>query len=121
MENLSYENNYVFDKNEVLNRIGEDIDFLIKITKQFSKEWPSLLSNIETAIEQNDSKSLTYAAHTLKGTAGELSAKAVYEAALSLEMIGHKGDFTHAKESYDKLSKELDNLKEAFVKLETGI
>lgn len=111
-EDQPHENNHVFDKNAALNRIGGDMDFLIKVIKEFFKVYPNMLSDIHRAIERNDDKTLTYSAHTLKGTIGELSAKAAFEAALRLEMIGRNGDLTNVRNDYNTLLKEIDRLKE---------
>ncbi|MGR3177219.1 MAG: response regulator [Candidatus Anammoxibacter sp.] len=104
---------HVFDKDAMLKRIGGDKDFLIEITDEFLGLCPGMLSDIQAAIKQNDSKKLTFSAHTFKGTIGELSAKASFEAALKLETIGRSGDLSDAEDAYNSLLEEIDRLKEA--------
>lgn len=83
----------------------------------FLDDCPGLLSEIREAIARRDSKALEHSAHSLKGSVGNFSATAAFEAALRLEMMGSNGDMTRAEEAYSILEKEIERLKPAFAAL----
>ena len=68
------------------------------------------MAEIQEAIANGDSRALMAAAHSLKGGVGSFAAKPTYEAALRLEMMGHNGDLSHARDAYAALEAELSRL-----------
>ena len=69
------------------------------------------------AIASRDGGKLEDAAHALKGAAGNLKAKAVYQAALRLEESGRAGDLERADERFRLLESELERLERALIEL----
>ncbi len=111
------DNKTIFDKDEAVKRMGNDIDFLIELTDQFFKVCPKFVNNIKTSIEQGDSAALAASAHTLKGTVAEFSAKSSFELALKLEKMGKSGDIADAAATFEALLNEIELLKKEFIKL----
>lgn len=101
----------IFDKEEFFNRIRGDMMLAERLTKIFFASCPDRISAIRDAIERGDSNGLMETAHALKGAAGNLSAKATYDALLKLEKMGDSGDLTHAEDALAELEKELERLK----------
>jgi len=95
---------------EVLERAGGDVELVMEVAGLFLDNCPMLLSEMQEAIARQDSKALERAAHTLKGSAANLVAKSVSEAASRLEMIGRDGEITRAQEAYKVLEEEVQRL-----------
>ncbi|MBD3181039.1 MEKHLA domain-containing protein [Candidatus Poribacteria bacterium] len=110
----------IFDISEALDRAGDDEELLLTVTEIFLEEKPNMLSDIRKAIDQNDGEGLRHAAHTLKGSAGNISAKGVSQAALVLENMGRENDFGEAEDAYAKLESELKKLEEVLVIISNG-
>jgi HPt (histidine-containing phosphotransfer) domain-containing protein len=91
---------------------------LQEIIGLFFDEIPGLLTAVQESIGQHDAKALEHAAHTVKGAVGNFAAKGAYSAAVRLERMGHGGDFTHVKEAYTALEREVTRLQEALVALQ---
>ena len=80
-----------FDRAELVRLMGDDEHFVQEIIELFREDCPVQLAAIKTAIDQGDAKGLASAAHTLKGTAANLTARRVAEAARALELLGREG------------------------------
>jgi PAS domain S-box-containing protein len=98
------------DRVELLGRIGQDRALLGEVIDAFFAEQGELKSTITKAVEDGDTEALHKAAHALKGAAGSLSAKPVFDAALNLEMMGRHGRLDHAAEALSELKRRLDKL-----------
>jgi two-component system sensor histidine kinase/response regulator len=106
--------NEIFDKDRVMEQVDGDVELLMEMVELFTSGYPELLSNIKNAVTKKDSNLLGRNAHTLKGSVGNFAADSVYDAALSLEIMGHNNDMSHAEEAYIKLVKEIEKLMLAF-------
>jgi CheY-like chemotaxis protein len=105
---------------EALARVEGDRQLLADMAKLFLEDGPKLFAEVRAALAQRDSKALEHAAHALKGSTGNFSAHAAYEAALSLEKIGRGGDLTRADEACGVLEQELARLWPAIEEMVTG-
>ena len=103
----------VIDKVAALDCIDGDEELLREMVEIFLDDCPKLLNDIRQAVTGRDSESLHRSAHTLKGSVGNFSASAAYEAALKLEMMGRSGNVAHAEEAYSVLEGEIGRLREA--------
>lgn len=74
-----------------------------KVLDHFLVRCKTLLPDLESAIHAGDSHAVLRAAHTLKGSARGVTAKALAEAALQLEMLGRSGDLSTAPDLYKDL------------------
>ncbi|MCD6160949.1 MAG: response regulator [candidate division Zixibacteria bacterium] len=101
-----------FEISEVLNHVDNDIELLKEIIEVFSESYPELMTQIETAIKTENSKDLHEAAHSLKGMVGNFGAKAVFDIALNLEMMGKNNIMEKAEETFTKLQSEIVQLEE---------
>ena len=80
----------VIDQAELLERMDNDWDLLVELVEMFADEASDLYSEIEKAIQTNDSQLLFRSAHTMKSAVGNFSAKRVQQLALELEMMGRE-------------------------------
>ncbi len=104
----------VFDCEEALRRLGNDVELLQQVTERFFNTAPHLLSAIRRAITKDDPYNLDFAAHRLRGTASNLSAHAVVELAERLELIGSARNMAQAEATLAALEAELERFKVAF-------
>ena len=74
------------------------------------KRIPSDFKEIQMACSGGDAAAARRAAHALCGTAGNLSAIGVHEAAARLEEHLHAGHLNHVAPSLEALGSELDYL-----------
>lgn len=101
----------IFNANEALSRIDNDMTLLKEIAGLFLQNYPAQLDKIRSAIAQSNSKGLEYAAHDVKGSVGHFCAKYAFEAALRLEIMGRENSWTDVKEAYATLEKEIERLR----------
>jgi HPt (histidine-containing phosphotransfer) domain-containing protein len=100
----------VFDRPAALGRVEGDIELLRQLASLLLDHSPQMLAAIREAIARGDSQAVERAAHTLKGSAGNLAAAAVCRAAERLEQMGRIGDLARAHIVCDRLEAELDFL-----------
>lgn len=74
-----------------------------KVLDHFLVRCRSLLPDLDAAIRAGDGPAVLRAAHTLKGSARGVTAQALAEAALQLEMLGRSGDLSAAGDLYKDL------------------
>ncbi len=87
------------------------MDLFKEIVDIFLDDYPRILSEIRNAILNGDSKTLERAAHSIKGSTGNLSAIGAYKAAFKLEEIGRSCNISKAEIAYKELEKEIEQLK----------
>jgi signal transduction histidine kinase/CheY-like chemotaxis protein len=107
----------VLDRDEALERLGADAEFLKNLVAVFMAECPKMLAAVQEAVARADARRLKQAAHAVKGAVSHFSAQAAFEAALCLETMGHAGDLTHAEAACAALELALDRLKPALLRL----
>lgn len=100
----------LFNKAAALLAMDGDEQLLETIIETFVDEYPKLMTQIRTALDQQDLPILRRAAHTLRGAAGTLGTESICSAALELELMGRDNDLARAEEVYASLDHELSRL-----------
>jgi len=108
----------VFDKSCFLSRLEGDELLGVEIIEMFLQECPKLLEGVRQATEQRNASLLERAAHTLKGSVGDIAAPQAFDAACTLEMIAREGKFEGADAALMSLEVALDRLVPELRKLE---
>jgi PAS domain S-box-containing protein len=103
----------VFDKEDLLGRLGGDEDFCREIMDMFLRDIPVQLERLKRALEKKDSGELERLAHSLKGAAANLSAARTYESAARLEAMGREKAFKEAAGMLAQLEQELARVHES--------
>ncbi|MGC1955569.1 MAG: Hpt domain-containing protein [Gammaproteobacteria bacterium] len=88
----SLDDNMVWDTHEALQRVEEDHVFLREIVELFLACSGELLANLKQNLAAKDAEAVRMTAHALKGSAAELSAKEMLQAARRLEEAGRNGN-----------------------------
>jgi HPt (histidine-containing phosphotransfer) domain-containing protein len=107
------ENNKAFDKDELLERVDGEKEFLAELIEIFINNIPEQLSEIQKAVDNRNSEELEKSAHKLKGAISNFGEKAAFEAALQLEMMGRNNRLDGVEEVYNTLIKDVECLANA--------
>jgi HPt (histidine-containing phosphotransfer) domain-containing protein len=107
----------LFDRSAALTYVDGDMGLLREMAELFLADCPQQMAKIQAAIASSDSQALMRAAHSLKGVVATFAAKATYEAALRLEMMGEDGDLLAAREAYADLEAEISRLASVLARL----
>jgi PAS domain S-box-containing protein len=108
----------VFSRGAVLDSLDGDSELLHDIVGIFLTRYPNQMDKIREAISTRGAKVLERAAHALKGSAANLLARGVVEAASKLEEIGRAGTFAGSAEALQSLEAEIMKLQTALGEFE---
>jgi two-component system, sensor histidine kinase and response regulator len=95
----------VFDVAAMLRNIGGDTGLLEELVKLFLQRHQTMLEAIRAALASTDQAAVEQAAHTMKGTAGNLCASEVVLYAGQLEALGRLGTLREGPIIYTQLEK----------------
>jgi len=98
------------DRASLLERVEGDRGLLAEMIQLFEEDAPKLLAAMHEALERGDMAVLERSAHSLKGAAGNLSAKGTGAAALRLETDAKKNDPKSAAASLAEVERSLKQL-----------
>ncbi|HSR50892.1 MAG TPA: response regulator [Acidobacteriota bacterium] len=107
----------LFDREQLLERVDHDRELLGEIVELFLEDYPSLLEDIEEAIESQDAYGLERSAHALKGSVGNFMAQRAQQAAFRLERLGREKRLEEAPQAMETLRSELQRLTPALQNL----
>ena len=111
----------VFDKDEALKMLDDDVEFLTELAEIFIDDTPEHMSEIKEAVTSGSSKALVKTANKLKGAIANFGKNTTIDTAFKLETMGKENNLDGAEEVYDTLVKDVENLINAlkeFVKSE---
>ena len=101
--NLEPQASGIFDKAGFLRRLMDDDDLAKQIATAFVKEMPEHLTALETAIQSEDFGEASQVAHKLKGSAANLGAIALSQAASTAEQAAKNKDLVELKATLTSL------------------
>ncbi len=81
-------------------------DVLAEVLRLFLDEVPPRMARLRNAWESGDIEEMHRAAHSLKGSAGNIGAKRLYEVCSKLDALGKAGDLASAAPLVDALGVE---------------
>ena len=102
--------NQILNYEKALSITGGDAELVSELLDLFLEELPKLESQIKQAIDTEDAKGLEYAAHTLKGAAGNIGAEIIWDISLKLEMMGRNKDMVGSQQTLEQLFPEIQKL-----------
>jgi len=100
----------VFDKAHFLSRLDGDELLGTEVVGMFLEECPKLMKGIRQASARQDASALERAAHTLKGSLGDMAATQAFEAARDLEQMGRQGNLENTGAALAILESVIDRL-----------
>ncbi|MDP7132662.1 MAG: response regulator, partial [Planctomycetota bacterium] len=101
----------VIDRDELMERIDHDEEFLVRLIELFEEGHAPLMDKIREAVKAGNSGALQESSHTLKSMVGNLYAQPAFDAAYALESMGRQEDLTQAEEGLSALESELEKVK----------
>ena len=94
------------DVAELLVRVENDRKLLRELLMIGKEDLPKHMRSLREAVESSDGKSVTSAAHTLKGMLANLSANRASDVAAQLERMGRRGEKAGLEEVLVLLERE---------------
>jgi signal transduction histidine kinase/DNA-binding response OmpR family regulator/HPt (histidine-containing phosphotransfer) domain-containing protein len=110
----------IVDETELRERVGGDEQLLTDVVRLFLEDCPMRLAAIRTAVELRDAEAIRTSAHALKGAAGNLSAKGLFEAARVLERVGAESRLGAAEAAWRVVASEAANVIDALRRFESN-
>ena len=98
-----------FDEAALSQRLSGDEALMRDVISLFLEDLPVRLAAIKDAVRSRDAEALRAAAHNLKGSAANLSAGGLFEAAHVLERLGAESRMDAAEAAWRQLSVEAAN------------
>lgn len=111
----------IIDIKDALYRLQEDKELLVELIEIFLEDSSGRMTLVRESIDAREEKPLSEQAHTLKGAAGNISAKGLYEIFKELEHAAKDGDFIKAQQLHNKASEQIDILKDSLPALKDEI
>ena len=105
----------IFDKTTLINRVMGDEGFARELAVQFLKDLPRRRSLLKTAIFQRDAEAVRIEAHSLKGSATNLSAPALREISYRIETAAAAGKTETAHYLLRELDSQIQHFKNALI------
>jgi signal transduction histidine kinase/DNA-binding response OmpR family regulator len=105
----------IFDAAQMFQNIGEDRQLFAQLVALFLDRHQAMLAAIKEGLIGANALAVEHAAHSLKGTAGNLCASKVVLAASRLEAVGHLGALQDAPPVYAQLEMEVRQLVQTLV------
>ena len=109
------------DRASLLERVEGDQELLAEMIHLFQEDVPNLLTAMRDALQRGDMAVLERSAHSLKGAAGNLSAKAAAAAALQLEKDAKNNDLEAAQGSLVEVERAVKHLFPVLAELCHGV
>lgn len=97
----------LIDHVALLEGVDGDRRLLRELIRVFLADCPQRLAEIKEAVRRGDAEALRRAAHTLKGSVGNFTAKKPFEVSQRLEAMGTDGDLDTAGDACATLEREL--------------
>ena len=101
------------DARELLERIGDEREFLAELVNTFRDDFPKQLEVMTNALKDGNAAHLTLAAHSLKGALSNLAAQRAAGLAAGVEGAGKSGDLPGAELGLRELKPELARVVDA--------
>ncbi|OQW49161.1 MAG: hypothetical protein A4S09_03600 [Proteobacteria bacterium SG_bin7] len=110
-------NGYPFDRDAFFANFHGMTDLGVKVITNFIGTVPGMMTAINTAISEKNSKNLEISAHTLKGAVSHFHAEPCRRLAEALEKLGKSGDLKGCENILAELRHEIQVLLEAMLEV----
>jgi two-component system, sensor histidine kinase and response regulator len=106
----------LFDPDDFMNRMMDDIEMARFIIEGFLEMSPGLLTRLGAHIRQGETLEAGQTAHSLKGSAGNLSAPPLADLAFKMECAGKDGDIATLTALWPQIQRQFDQLADELTK-----
>ncbi|GAB4159942.1 MAG: hypothetical protein Kow00107_08270 [Planctomycetota bacterium] len=99
-----------FDFDDAMHRLAGERELFFELAEMVLSEVAQYSADLTAAAAACDAEKVSYVAHTLKGTAANVSAVVLVRYASELSAAGKSGDFRRVSEIADEMLRERDRL-----------
>jgi len=100
----------LFDSEEMMDRVGDDLELLEEMVEILVEESPEMLAQLRAALAAGDSETVERVGHAFKGSVANFAAPAATATAFALEQGGRNGDLAEAGALIDRLQQQYEEL-----------
>lgn len=100
----------VIDLTEVLERVENDKELLLELFDIFEQDYQSKSSKLQAAVARNDFESVKDIVHSIKGAAGNISAKVMHADCVKIEQLAAGKDMPAVNAALSGLEKNFKDL-----------
>ncbi|SMC25791.1 PAS domain S-box-containing protein [Desulfacinum hydrothermale DSM 13146] len=100
----------VLDWDELVDRLAGDMELAWEILEDFVEELPQRLQEMREGLQSGDMENVKRSAHTLKGSAANVSAKGLSHCALQVEHAAAEGDPERVEAGLEEVRREAERL-----------
>jgi len=104
----------VLDRLRKLERATGKSGFVAELLEMFLKRTPETLNALREALDRGDHEAARVAAHSLKGSSGNVGAQSMQQLAGVIEHASTDGELGRATREHDRLVSEFERVAEAF-------
>ena len=99
-----------FDENELLDRVGNDQEFLAEIVQMLQSDGRATMGQIRDALAAGDATAMGRAGHALKGIVSNFCSPQTQALALEIEQMGKNNKLLAAPDAVNALGVRLEAL-----------
>ncbi len=107
-------NKEVLDIKDVLERVQDDRELLLELFDIFEEDFQEKRKNLSQHLAMGNFDSIRDLAHSMKGAAGNISAKALYASCSTIEQLAHD-------RGLDGIKSKMKDLDRQFIELQACI
>ncbi len=100
----------VVDLQEVMERVQEDKELLLELFDIFTRDYLQKIQTLKKAVAEKNFELIKDIVHSLKGAAGNISAKALHVICLNIEILCPKKDISSIEATMPGLDESFKNL-----------
>lgn len=102
----------VFARDELLERLGNNIDLIPRFITMFNNSVSTALANLEAAVKTADQDGIRSHAHAIKGAAINIGALRLHKVVAEMEALAKKGELTNITDQLQVVEKEMDRFRQ---------
>jgi len=111
--------NNTLDLKDVLERVQDDWELLMELLDIFSEDYTEKREVLNELIKENNFEEIRNIAHSIKGAAGNISAKAMHATSERIERLAEERNLVTVKELLPELDKQFVQLQACIKELKT--
>jgi HPt (histidine-containing phosphotransfer) domain-containing protein len=100
----------ICDVSQALARMGGNVGLLKQIAAYVEEDFPSYLSQLRTAVHENNCKQVQLLVHGIKGMAVSFDGQATLMAAVEVEELAQAEEWSRADQTVSELEQEFSRL-----------
>ena len=100
----------ILDLKDVLERVQDDWELLMELLDIFAEDYAEKRETLHGRLEENNSEEVRNIAHSIKGAAGNISARAIHATCERIEKFAEEGNLAPVKGLLGPLDKQFGDL-----------